>query len=204
MRRQQDYAILPARAGRSSMGGMALLRERWSHGRQPDTACRTAACILASCAPQASHSARSLPHWRSPPACPWCDSSGTAARAQGSSAGLIASVAPEAHPCQACQRACRASARLRRGTGPCCWQQDSHTSPDMGMTSRFVLRDCCDSVQAKAEEAMQDISLQVLLQRCEARARLALWGVADRKGLAYRKAPVSSLQGQILKLRETE
>lgn len=51
---------------------------------------------------------------------------------------------------------------------------------------------------------MQDISLQVLLQRCEARARLALWGVADRKGLAYRKAPVSSLQGQILKLRETE
>lgn len=72
------------------------------------------------------------------------------------------------------------------------------------MTSRFVLRDCCDSVQAKAEEAMQVISLQVLLQRCEARARLALWGVADRKGLAYRKAPVSSLQGQILKLRETE
>lgn len=47
--------------------------------------------------------------------------------------------------------------------------QDIHTNPacDVGVSVQLILRDCYDLVQTKAEETMQTITLQEILERCE-------------------------------------
>ena len=45
--------------------------------------------------------------------------------------------------------------------------QDTHTNPacGVGVNIQLVLRDCYDLVQARAEEAMRNITLQEILDR---------------------------------------
>ena len=49
--------------------------------------------------------------------------------------------------------------------------QDTHTNPacGVGVNIQLALRDCYDLVQQKAEEAMQGITLQEILERYEDR-----------------------------------
>ena len=49
--------------------------------------------------------------------------------------------------------------------------QDTHTNPEcgVGVNIQYVLRECYDTVQEQAEEAMRAISLQDILDRYHVR-----------------------------------
>ncbi len=69
--------------------------------------------------------------------------------------------------------------------------QDTHTNPEcgIGVNIQYVLRECYDTVQEQAEEAMQAISLQDILDRYSARiagiSRKAPGPLAAKEGMSF-------------------